>query len=423
MVYDANKEMRLRRHFALRKMNKLSRKSFAEEAQTTETVEPDVKAQLVGLLDPAKCDDEVLKALAEACALEEEQAKALIEAIKQANDAGAAASATFSKGAKLDTKLHIIDMNFSRKCNRILKNFSADEDKAVSGEVLSKDVATIIKALDDNAFEAKTHEEIATLVEQATELPADTTMAMLDLKNSPVVVEEPLEEAKEVEGEAEVLEAEPAADKVEGEEKKELETESFATRHKRLQKARLEFAKKQKAVKAKEVKKKIPQISMDMREQVKKAFNKGMKEPKMSNLTDNLEEVRAFSRKRHFAKLLRAKRMAAMKNFAEPDEFEPISHPDPDKPQVASKGRRPHGHLNSTVAARLRSIQQSEATKARDTQGRIEDISAVKAGESLAEMNEMASCPNSRFARNRAAAANKAEFATLRALLGDKYRE
>ena len=426
MVKDAKKEMRLRRHFALRKMEQASQKNFADDAQEA-IVEPDVKAQLVGLLDPAKCDDAVLKALAEACAMEEDKAKELIEAIKQANDEGAAASAMFASGDKLNTKLHIIDMNFSRKCNNILKDFSADEDKAVSGEVLSKDVATIIKALDDNAFEAKSHEEIASLIEKTTELPAETTMAMLELKNSPVAIEEPMGEAKEEEKKVEDVEAAPAAEKVEGEkEEKELESESFSSRHKKLQKARQEFAQKHKAVKAKELKpKKIPQVSLDMREQVKEAFNKGKKEPKMRNITDNLEEVRAFSRKRHFAELMRAKRMAEQQNFAEPDEFEAIKSPDPDKPQVATKSNRPQGHLNSTVAARLRSIRQSEATKARDTQGRIEDISAAKAGESLAEMNEMASCPNSRFARERAnkEVNTKVEFATLRALLGDKYRE
>jgi hypothetical protein len=417
--------MALKRRFALKKMQ--ARKAFAEEK-----TEPDAKAQLVGLLDPTKCDDEVINALAEACAIEVEQAKSLIEAIKQANQEGAEASVEFARGIKRDKRLHQIDANFSRKVSRILRNFAEEEeedksDKAVEGEVLSKDVAIIVKALDNQAFEAKSKEEIATMIEQATELPKDTALAILDLKESPVALE-PVEESKELVQEADESdkkEAEAAEDEA-AEDEAKSEVETFAARHKRLQKARLEFAKKQKLAKAKKTvkAKTIPQISLDMSEKIKDTFNKGKKEPKMKNISDNLEEIRAFSRKRHFAKLLRAKRLASRK-FADPDAFEPMESPDPDKPQVASKGRRPHGHLNSTVAARIRSIRQSEATKARDTQGRIEDISAEKVGESLAEMNEMATCPNSRFSRGRTAKnyANSAEFATLRALLGDKYRE
>lgn len=428
------------------KPSNFSRHAFAdkdeekkeEEAKDSdnEESESDAKAQLVGMLDPTKCDEDVIEAISESCAIEKEQASEMVEAVQSASEEGASVVEEFSRSAERDRKLHLVDVRFSRRIKSILntsKRHFADEKEneelAVDGEVLAKDVAILVKAMDSNSFNEKTPEEMATIIESATELPKDTSLALIALRNSPI-------EVADTEGEDEaVVDLNDLAEDNDSESEEEEETD-FA-RHLRLARARREFAKKKaKASKKKKTaakektvcakRKAVPSVSLDMRQKVRDAFAKtAKKETKMRNITDNLEEVRAFSRKRHFAEMLRKKRLARAKVFADPDAFEPIVNADPDKPQVAAKSNRPHGHLNSTLAARIRSTAQSEATKARDTQGRISDISAAECGESLAEMNEMAIAPNSRFARHNRmmGRSNNDEFSTLRQLLGDKFRD
>ena len=106
---QTKRPIRIKRKFSNKKNpHELRKRYFSDEEEVEEKdeskepkaevqeAENDSKATLAGMLDPAKCDEAVVAALAEACAIDAEQAKQLVGAVEEASEEGKEAQESFS---------------------------------------------------------------------------------------------------------------------------------------------------------------------------------------------------------------------------------------------------------------------------------------------------------------------------------------